>query len=57
MKSKQGHCYSLSDFIAPRTSGREDYMGGFVVTAGNGVEKFSERFKEKGDDYMSYIIS
>ncbi|MYF48491.1 MAG: methionine synthase, partial [Candidatus Dadabacteria bacterium] len=47
----------LSDFIAPRASGREDYMGGFGVTAGEGVEKFSEDFKEKGDDYNSIMTS
>ena len=57
MRSKQGHHYCLSDFIAPRTSGREDYMGGFVVTAGGGVEKFSEDFKRKGDDYNSIMTS
>ena len=57
MRSKQGHHYCLSDFIAPRASGREDYMGGFVVTAGGGVEKFSEHFKEKGDDYNSIMTS
>ena len=57
MRSKQGHHYCLSDFIAPKTSGREDYMGGFVVTAGDGVEKLSEHFKEKGDDYNSIMAS
>ena len=57
MRSKQGHYYCLSDFIAPKTSGREDYMGGFVVTAGDGVEKFSEHFKEEGDDYNSIMTS
>ena len=30
--------YALSDFIAPRDSGRIDYCGGFTVTAGIGVE-------------------
>ena len=57
MRSKQGHFYCLSDFIAPKASGREDYMGGFVVTAGDGVEKFSADFKEKGDDYNSIMTS
>lgn len=57
MRSREGHYYCLSDFIAPRASGREDYMGGFVVTAGEGVEKFSEDFKEKGDDYNSIMTS
>ena len=57
MRSKQGCYYCLSDFIAPRASGIEDYMGGFVVTAGEEVEKFSEDFRLKGDDYNSIMTS
>lgn len=57
MRSKDGRYYCLSDFIAPKVSGREDYMGGFVVTAGEGVEQFSEDFKRKGDDYNSIMAS
>ncbi len=57
MRSKQGCYYCLSDFIAPKVSGREDYIGGFVVTAGGGVEQFSEDFKRKGDDYNSIMAS
>lgn len=57
MRSKEGHYYCLSDFVAPKVSGKEDYIGGFVVTAGEGVEKFSEDFKQKGDDYNSIMAS
>ncbi len=57
MRSKQGYYYCLSDFIAPKASSREDYMGGFVVTAGEGVERLSGDFKEKGDDYNSIMAS
>ncbi len=57
MRSEQGPYYCLSDFVAPKVSGREDYMGGFVVTAGDGVEKFSEDFKKKDDDYNSIMAS
>ena len=57
IRSRQGHCYCLSDFVAPKSSGKEDYMGGFVVTAGAGVEEFSGHFKEKGDDYNSIMTS
>ena len=57
LRSKEGHYYCLSDFIAPSVSRREDYMGGFVVTAGKGVEQFSEDFKKKGDDYNSIMTS
>jgi len=47
---------ALSDFIAPRESGKEDYIGGFVVTAGEEVEHFSESFKEKHDDYSAIMV-
>ena len=41
--SGQPH-YALSDFIAPRDSGKVDYIGAFAVTAGIGIEKHLERF-------------
>jgi len=43
------HC--LADFIAPKASGRIDYLGGFAVTAGHGVEKFAKEFEARHDDY------
>ena len=36
--------YALSDFIAPKDSGKVDYIGAFAVTAGVGIEKHLERF-------------
>jgi 5-methyltetrahydrofolate--homocysteine methyltransferase len=47
------HC--LTDFIAPRDSGRIDYLGGFAVTAGHGVEEFAKEFEAKHDDYSSIM--
>jgi 5-methyltetrahydrofolate--homocysteine methyltransferase len=47
---------SLSDFIAPTDSGREDYIGGFVVTAGEEVETYAEYFKQKHDDYSAIMV-
>jgi 5-methyltetrahydrofolate--homocysteine methyltransferase len=46
---------ALSDFIAPRDSGVEDYIGGFVVTAGIGEDAVAERFKKENDDYSSIL--
>ncbi len=43
------HC--LADFVAPKDSGRIDYLGGFAVTAGHGVEAFAREFEAKHDDY------
>ncbi|HEY5078714.1 MAG TPA: vitamin B12 dependent-methionine synthase activation domain-containing protein, partial [Opitutaceae bacterium] len=47
------HC--LADFIAPRESGRIDYIGGFAVTAGHGVEKFAAEFRTATDDYSAIM--
>ena len=47
---------SLADYIAPVGSGREDHIGGFVVTAGIGTEKLSKQFKDELDDESSIIV-
>ncbi|MCA0423921.1 MAG: methionine synthase [Proteobacteria bacterium] len=46
---------ALADFVAPRESGKADYIGGFVVSAGFGEERISERLKGKNDDYSSIL--
>ncbi len=46
----------LSDFIAPRETGRIDYLGAFAVTAGLGMENILEEFKKEHDDYSSIMI-
>ena len=47
---------ALADFIAPATSGKADYIGGFVVTAGIEEEKIAERFSRANDDYRSIMV-
>jgi 5-methyltetrahydrofolate--homocysteine methyltransferase len=47
---------SLADFIAPEESGITDYIGGFAVTAGAGLEKWVKEYEEKGDDYNSFML-
>jgi 5-methyltetrahydrofolate--homocysteine methyltransferase len=47
------HC--LADFVAPRDSGRLDYLGGFAVTAGHGVEALAAEFKAVHDDYSAIM--
>ncbi|MBS0630435.1 MAG: methionine synthase [Verrucomicrobia bacterium] len=47
------HC--LADFIAPKDSGRIDYLGGFAVTAGHGVEEWAKEFRAKQDDYNAIM--
>ena len=47
---------SLSDFIAPKDSGKLDYIGGFAVTTGLGIEKYIEQFEAEHDDYNSIMV-
>ncbi|QQS46777.1 MAG: methionine synthase [Acidobacteriota bacterium] len=49
------HNQALSDFIAPRDSGRIDYIGAFAVTAGIGLEALCEHFERDHDDYSSIM--
>ncbi len=48
------HC--LADYIAPRESGRLDYLGAFAVTAGPEVETFAASFRSAGDDYSAIMV-
>ena len=47
---------ALSDFIAPVDSGKPDYVGGFVVTAGIEEVAIAEKFEQKNDDYSSILV-
>ena len=55
---KQGtqHNVSLSDYIAPKDSGRQDYIGAFAVTTGIGVDKKVAEFEKNLDDYSAIMI-
>ncbi|MDH3286982.1 MAG: methionine synthase [Betaproteobacteria bacterium] len=46
----------LADFIAPRGSGVDDYIGAFAVTAGIGIEKRLAEFEKKHDDYSAIML-
>ncbi len=46
---------SLADYIAPKESGRGDYLGAFAVTAGIGIEKITEHFRALHDDYSAIM--
>ncbi len=47
---------SLADYVAPVDSGREDFVGGFVVTAGVGAEELANQFKKEVDDYSAIMV-
>lgn len=46
---------SLADFIAPKGEGK-DYIGGFAVTTGIGIEALIEKFEKDHDDYNSIMV-
>ena len=47
---------ALADFIAPKDTGKEDYMGAFCVTAGFGTDELSQKYLSDHDDYHSIMI-
>lgn len=47
---------SLSDYIAPKETGLKDYIGGFAVTAGIGIEKWIKKFDSEQDDYNKIML-
>lgn len=55
-KPKGDSNYALADFIAPKSSGLADYLGGFAVTAGIGIEVLCQRFEKDHDDYNSIMV-
>ncbi len=47
---------SLADFVAPKETGIKDYVGGFVVTTGLGIEKYITKFEADHDDYNAIML-
>ncbi len=57
LKKSAGKEYvALSDFIAPETSGKQDYVGAFAVTTGFGTEELAQKYYDDGDDYNAIIV-
>ena len=48
--------FCLADFVAPKDSGREDWIGGFAVTAGIGIDEHVARFERDHDDYSAILL-
>jgi len=55
-KSRNVPNISLSDFVAPKESGLTDYIGGFAVTTGIGIEKWIKKFDDDHDDYNKIML-
>ena len=48
--------FCLADFIAPRDANKADWIGGFAVTAGIGIEPHVARFEAEHDDYSAILL-
>jgi len=55
-KAKRLPNFSLADYIAPKETGLQDYLGGFVVTAGLGIEPHVKKYQENHDDYNAILL-
>lgn len=55
-KTKGAFNLALSDFVAPKDTGKTDYMGAFCVTTGFGVDEWAAEFEKNLDDYNSIMV-
>ncbi|AZA53196.1 methionine synthase [Chryseobacterium sp. G0201] len=55
-KSKGKEYLALSDFIAPQSSGKTDYVGAFCVTTGFGTDELSDEYEKANDDYNAIMV-
>jgi 5-methyltetrahydrofolate--homocysteine methyltransferase len=57
MPRKKGRAnLALADFVAPKDTGIHDYIGGFAVTAGIGIDAKVAEFEKNGDDYSAILL-
>ena len=55
LRQQTGSGRCLSDYIAPKSSGKMDSLGMFIVTAGSEVEEMAARYKAEGDNYQAIM--
>ncbi|MEG1589868.1 methionine synthase [Chryseobacterium sp.] len=55
-KSKGKDYLALSDFIAPKSTGKTDYMGAFCVCTGFGTDELSDQYEKDNDDYNAIMV-
>ena len=48
--------WCLADFIAPKDSGKTDYIGAFAVTGGIGIDPHVKAFEDANDDYSAIMV-
>jgi 5-methyltetrahydrofolate--homocysteine methyltransferase len=47
---------ALSDFIAPKSTGKKDFIGAFAVTTGGGIDARVKKFEDNNDDYSAIML-
>lgn len=56
-KKKEGLAnFCLSDFVAPKESGKVDYCGGFATTAGIGIKDWTDKLRAENNDYKAIML-
>lgn len=55
-RSKGKDYLALSDFIAPESLGKTDYMGAFCVTTGFGTDELAQEYEKANDDYNAIMV-
>lgn len=55
-KDDKNEYFCLSDFIAPKSSGKRDYIGAFAVTGGAGADSLLSKYEKEGDEYSALLM-
>ncbi len=55
-RSKGKDYLALSDFIAPQSAGKTDYVGAFCVTTGFGTDELAGEYEKANDDYNAIMV-
>jgi 5-methyltetrahydrofolate--homocysteine methyltransferase len=50
------HYLAMSDFVAPKDSGRTDYVGAFAVSCGFGCHEICEQYRKENDDFAGIMM-
>ena len=57
IKKREGKTnLALADFIAPKESGKKDYIGSFCVTTGFGTAELAKQYEAANDDYNAIMV-
>ncbi|MGK0269619.1 MAG: 5-methyltetrahydrofolate--homocysteine methyltransferase [Cocleimonas sp.] len=55
-RNNQNANFCLADFVAPKDSGKQDWIGSFAVSTGFGIEEHVQQFQKDHDDYNAILL-